>query len=65
MGGLTDAGLRVACTTFLHCSLTHAVLGLAGSAAHLDAAATLLAAHGPAAPTGPALCRERRQEETF
>lgn len=56
-GGLTNAGLRVACTSFLHRSLTHDVIGLAGSAAHLDSAATFLAAHGPAAPTGPALCR--------
>lgn len=59
----TNAGLRIAGTAFLHCSLAHFILRLAGSAAHLDSAATLLAAHRPAAPNCPALCRKELKKE--
>lgn len=63
-GELTNAGLRVAGPPLFNCALTHAVLGLAAPAPHLDSATTFLTADGPAAPTSPALCR-RREEERF
>lgn len=44
-GGLTDAGLRIAGPPFFHYSLAYVVLGLTGSAAHLDSTPTFLAAH--------------------
>lgn len=44
-GGLTNAGLRVAGTSFFNDSLAHILLGLACSAAHLIATIALLAAN--------------------
>ena len=59
---LTDARLRVAGTALLDHALAHAVLWLAGAVAHLDSATALLAAPGPTAPRGPALCTEEEEE---
>lgn len=55
---LTNAGLGVAGSAFLNCSLTHFLLRLAASATHLDSTVALLAAGRPATPTGPAFCKE-------
>lgn len=58
---LTDAGLRVAGPSLLNDALTDAILRLARAAAHLDSAATLVTALGPAAPPAPASCRHITQ----
>lgn len=58
---LTDAGLRVAGPSLLYDALTDTILRLACTAAHLDSAATLVTALGPAAPPAPAFCKHITQ----
>lgn len=58
---LTDAGLRVAGPSLLYDAPTDTILRLACTAAHLDSAATLVTALGPAAPPVPAFCKHITQ----